>query len=229
MVLTCKICFENAVGHTAQARITPCGHVFCQACATIWFRTDAACPVCRNLVSGHGALIPLYDHDAGVQSSSFGFSDDQGDGVHSGSLHVDGREAQGVGACKPQGGSETACDSGEQQPLGREQPSARSAEVLVPAAGCEKAEKRFDDEDVHVKYVLSKVAERWQQVMVERAKLKMEVARLEKSKQELLVQVQCLTDENAVLKQALSMKFRPSSRSKIGFTRFLCVCVCVFG
>lgn len=77
MGLTCKICFETASGQGTQARITSCGHVFCQGCATIWFRTEAACPVCRSAVAGLSALIALFDHDAGLQSpSSLGFDDE---------------------------------------------------------------------------------------------------------------------------------------------------------
>lgn len=76
MGLTCKICFETASGQGTQARITSCGHVFCQDCATIWFRTEAACPVCRSAVAGLSALIALFDHDAGLQSPSLGFDDE---------------------------------------------------------------------------------------------------------------------------------------------------------
>ena len=76
MGLTCKICFESASGQGTQARITSCGHVFCQDCATIWFRTETACPVCRSDVAGLSALIALFDHDAGLQSPSLGFDDD---------------------------------------------------------------------------------------------------------------------------------------------------------
>lgn len=57
--------------------------------------------------------------------------------------------------------------------------------------------------------MLSKVAERWQQVMVERARLRVQVAALEKIKQELSTRVQALTDENEAMKQAMSMGFRP--------------------
>jgi WD40 repeat protein len=65
---------------------------------------------------------------------------------------------------------------------------------------------------LQVKYVLGKVAERWQQVMVERARLKVQVARLEKTKQELLAQVQSLSIENTALKQGISMQCRPVMR-----------------
>jgi hypothetical protein len=76
MGLTCKICFESASDQGTQARITSCGHVFCQACATIWFRTEAACPVCRSAVAGPSALIALFDHDAGLQSPALGLDDE---------------------------------------------------------------------------------------------------------------------------------------------------------
>lgn len=64
---------------------------------------------------------------------------------------------------------------------------------------------------IQVKYVLGKVAERWQQVMVERARLRVQVARLEKTKQELSTQVQVLSDENTLLKQ--NMRYRPRGGS----------------
>lgn len=65
---------------------------------------------------------------------------------------------------------------------------------------------------MQVKYVLGKVAERWQQVMVERARLRVQVASLEKTKQELSTRVQLLTEENAVMKQSV-MGFRPRGGS----------------
>lgn len=80
MGLTCKICFESASGQGSQARITSCGHVFCHGCATIWFRTEAACPVCRSAVPGPSALIALFDHDAGLQSPSLGLDDENSEG-----------------------------------------------------------------------------------------------------------------------------------------------------
>lgn len=77
MGLTCKICFERASDQEGglQARITPCGHVFCTQCAAIWFRSDASCPVCRYAIPAPSALIPLYDHDSGIQSPSYGFDE----------------------------------------------------------------------------------------------------------------------------------------------------------
>lgn len=46
--------------------------------------------------------------------------------------------------------------------------------------------------------------------MVERARLRVQVARLEKTKHELSSQVQLLSDENSVMKQAMSLRYRPS-------------------
>lgn len=160
MGLTCKICFENASSH-APPRVTPCGHVFCQPCSATWFRSDAACPVCRQAVDGPSSLISLYDQDAGLQSSPFGLGDD---------------------------GVEILGDAVPNRDF--------SSSELGPRHGRE-------DEDVHVKYILGKVGERWQHVMIERARLKVQVALLEQRKQDLLAQLQRVTDDNTALRDLL--------------------------
>eukprot|EP00897_Mesotaenium_endlicherianum_P002426 jgi/Mesen1/2210/ME000152S01291 len=48
MALTCKICFESAQQQGARARVTICGHVFCEACAAGWFQTEITCPVAQE-------------------------------------------------------------------------------------------------------------------------------------------------------------------------------------
>eukprot|EP00249_Psilotum_nudum_P019424 c27248_g1_i1 orf=166-1974(+) len=215
MGLTCKICFENASSSQGMhARITPCGHVFCHPCATTWFRSDAACPVCRRTVEGLSSLIPLYDQDAGLQSSSLELCEDSAqilvDGIanggsHGGEKHY--RDFQLGGRMLQHGGLEHG--------------SPADAAKSVESKGIEEREFDFlhrrsgEDEEVHVRYVLDKVAERWQQVMVERAKLKVQVARLDKTKQELLLQLQRMGEENMALRQALGERSRSATRGSV--------------
>ncbi|CAM6011699.1 unnamed protein product [Sphagnum balticum] len=193
MGLTCKICFESATGQGAKARITSCGHVFCHPCSAIWFRSETACPVCRSPVPGSSALVALFDHDAGLQSPSLGLADDNNN--------------DGGGG----GSSGLISEEGQQLPQ-RESPKTMAGPGMENVGGAGAASNSGDNEDVQVKYVLGKVAERWQQVMVERARLKVQVARLEKTKQELLAQVQSLSIENTALKQGISMQCRPVMR-----------------
>lgn len=197
-----------------HARITPCGHVFCQPCATTWFRSDAACPVCRHSVEGLAALIPLYDQDAGLQSSPFGLGGDDcvdtsGDvtprgGGPSGDAHSREFSILSRSSGASQNGTLEGATSGE---------GGRTLEAK------NLGEKEFgpknggEDEDVQVRYVLGKVTDRWHHVMIERAKLKVQVARLEKTKHELLGQLQRVsddfqrvTDENTVLRDALNAR-----------------------
>lgn len=208
MGLSCKICFESASSLGAShARITPCGHVFCEPCAKTWFRSEAACPVCRHCVDGLSSLIPLYDQDAGLQSSPFESSDDIATDflgevmVNGGHLGAEKqyRDVPVVLAAR----SETAEAT---RPLEARSSSERDSEVGQRHTG--------DDEDVQVRFVLGKVAERWQQVMVERAKLKVQVACLDKAKQELLVQLQRLTDENMALREALTSRSWSTTRRR---------------
>lgn len=200
-----------------HARITPCGHVFCEPCATTWFRSDAACPVCRHCVDGLSSLIALYDQDAGLQSSPFESIDDNapessGDvmatnnGGHSG-VENHSRDFSMV-AVRTTGatGMESGCSAEATRPSEARNSSEREPEQAQRHGG--------DDEDVQVRFVLGKVAERWQQVMVERAKLKVQVACLDKTKQELLGQLQRLTDENIALMEALNGRSWSSARRR---------------
>lgn len=209
MGLTCKICFETASGQGTQARITSCGHVFCQDCATIWFRTEAACPVCRSAVAGLPALIALFDHDAGLQSPSLGFDDETSE--NGGETETEAQVRESPSATKSNGVGSSGSppeNGGEPSSTGREGAPDRGR-----VADCLQR-RNCDNEDVQVKYVLGKVAERWQQVMVERARLRVQVASLEKTKQELTARVQHLSDENAVMKQAMMGGFRPRGNSR---------------
>ncbi|KAI5073781.1 hypothetical protein GOP47_0012081 [Adiantum capillus-veneris] len=212
MGLSCKICFESASSlGTSHARITPCGHVFCEPCAVTWFRSEAACPVCRHCVEGLSSLIPLYDQDAGLQSSPFESGDDNfvdlfGDvtanGTHSG-VEKQYRDSSSLTARTPP----TDCTT----PDAARASEARSSSERESEGGQRRG---VDDEDVQVRFVLGKVAERWQQVMVERAKLKVQVACLDKAKQDLLVQLQRLTEENMALREALNSRSWPTARRK---------------
>ncbi|KAI5822398.1 hypothetical protein K523DRAFT_326422 [Schizophyllum commune Tattone D] len=50
--LECKICFNTFVRPNI---LTECGHSFCQACITGWFRSPNSgnkCPVCRTQTKG---------------------------------------------------------------------------------------------------------------------------------------------------------------------------------
>ncbi|XP_002986541.2 dynein assembly factor with WDR repeat domains 1 [Selaginella moellendorffii] len=183
MGLTCKICFESAFSAVQRAQITQCGHVFCQPCATIWFRNEAACPVCRAFVGEISALISLYDQDAGVQVSSLETSLEKSEECGSSS---------GGSSSRQRGSDRNKENHGGEKNVGEE-------------------------DDVLVKFVLGKVAERWQQVMVERAKLKVQVAELERVNQKLQGQVHSLHDENKVLKHALGMRLRLSQAPSWGF------------
>ncbi|CAM6085185.1 unnamed protein product [Calypogeia fissa] len=222
MGLTCKICFERASDQEngSQARITPCGHVFCAPCAAIWFRNDAPCPVCRHAVAAPSALIPLYDHDSGIQSPSYGLDiildcanadllqdcvGDQSEESVNGDQPVNGKQKFSPEKGGP--GNWEYKDKSESREGGfsNERSGVTSC---MPKGGTE-------DEDIQVKFVLGKLAERWQQVVVERAKLKVQVSKLQKLKEDLSTEVQSLTEENMMLKQALSMRCRPAVRSSV--------------
>ena len=221
MGLICKICFENASsqgGSGANPRITPCGHVFCQPCASTWFRTDTACPVCRHSVDGISSLIPLYDQDAGLQQSS---PFDAVGGLESGHFMVaecghetsgDGKEVDSLSRDFSMLSSSTpmradnASSLGHLETMTRNVGGEREAEIGPKRSG--------DCEDVQVRFVLGKVAERWQQMMIERAKLKVQVACLDKKNQELFTQLQRLSEENNALREALSNSTWPMVRRK---------------
>lgn len=155
MGLTCKICFETASGQGTQARITSCGHVFCQACAAIWFRTETACPVCRSAVAGLSALIALFDHDAGLQSPSLGFDDEaseNGGEILGTSGGEEGPVRDSPSGAKSSGvGTSGAAENGASQVAGGE-PSSTGREGAADrgrVADCLQR-RNCDNEDVQV-------------------------------------------------------------------------------
>ncbi|KAH7422270.1 hypothetical protein KP509_12G001200 [Ceratopteris richardii] len=203
MGLSCKICFESASSLGAShARITPCGHVFCEPCSVTWFRSEAACPVCRHCVDGLSSLIPLYDQDAGLQSSPFEVNDESIGDLFGGVIG-----ANPVAEKQYREFSSRAIPT-ETSEAGRQSEAKGSTERESEGG------QRHDDEDVQVRFVLGKVAERWQRVMVERAKLKLQVACLDKAKQDLIVQLQKLTEENIALREALNSRPWPTARRR---------------
>lgn len=165
-------------------------------------------------------MIALFDHDAGLQSPSLGFDDEicenRGEIVGTSGCE-DGQVRDSPNGAKSSGvGTSGSGESGAIQIAGGEPSSTGRSSAEGAGASADRSRvadclqrRNCDNEDVQVKFVLSKVAERWQQVMVERARLRVQVAALEKIKQELSTRVQALTDENEAMKQAMSMGFRP--------------------
>ncbi|BBN18903.1 dynein assembly factor with WDR repeat domains 1 [Marchantia polymorpha subsp. ruderalis] len=224
MGLTCKICFERASDQEGglQARITPCGHVFCTQCAAIWFRSDASCPVCRYAIPAPSALIPLYDHDSGIQSPSYGFDEklEVGETVVLSSCVGESPEDSVSGDAQNDGSKRNSKKGGSGNSEHHDRSESKKEKCGDGFSNDRSALAMLfqktvsDEEDVQVKFVLGKLAEHWQQVVVERAKLKVQVAKLEKLKADLSAQVESLSEENMVLKQALvGSRFRPTPRS----------------
>jgi hypothetical protein len=152
MGLTCKICFESASGQGTQARITSCGHVFCQDCATRWFLTETACPVCRSAVAGLSALIALFDHDAGLQSPSLGFDDEaseNGEEVLGSSGCEDGQVRDSPGGAKASGVGTSAGPENGAEPSSTGRINAEGAQDRGRVADCLQ-HRNCDNEDVQV-------------------------------------------------------------------------------
>lgn len=176
--------------------------------------------MCRSAVAGLSALIALFDHDAGLQSPSLGFDDEaseNGEEVLGSSGCEDGQVRDSPSGAKASGVGTSAGPENGAEPSSTGRINAEGAQDRGRVADCLQR-RNCDNEDVQVKYVLGKVAERWQQVMVERARLRVQVAALEKAKQELSARVQLLTDENTVMKQAMSVGLRP--RGGAGHSRW---------
>ncbi|KAL3699398.1 hypothetical protein R1sor_017420 [Riccia sorocarpa] len=227
MGLTCKICFERASDQegSLQARITPCGHVFCAQCASIWFRGDAPCPVCRYTIPAPSALIPLYDNDSGIQSPSYGLDDklDLGETVLLSTCVGESTE-DGVSGDTQNGGNKRG-NSQKGSPGNSDLSDRSESKKEKTGEGFSSSDRGLallyqktcnEEEDVQVKFILGKLADRWQQVVLERAKLKLQVAKLEKMKQELSAQVQSLSEENMVLKHSLGVRYRPTGGRSSG-------------
>eukprot|EP00958_Prasinococcus_capsulatus_P007201 scaffold668_cov385-Prasinococcus_capsulatus_cf.AAC.6 len=68
-MLNCKICFEAAQQKHSRARVTVCGHVFCQTCIENWFQREKTCPVCRRPIDTASQLITVYDDVADGQEA----------------------------------------------------------------------------------------------------------------------------------------------------------------
>ena len=63
--MICKICLEEA----SDARVTVCGHIFCEACIFQWIRSNSGvnnptpifnCPVCRKSLDKSKDIIVVY-------------------------------------------------------------------------------------------------------------------------------------------------------------------------
>lgn len=163
MTLDCKICFESAQ-HGKQAKITACGHVFCEDCATRWFESQTSCPVCRREINvSANELISVYDQDVG----------DQGQQGSSIAMFLSSRLSA----------VQIHDESHSQQ---------RGPDTVANEAASGSSSHDGFEEDVQVKFVLGKVAGRWQQLMVERAQLKSEIGSLREKNQSLLAEVEVL-------------------------------------
>ena len=55
-VFECRICF----GMAKQPVVTPCGHLFCWPCLSLWvYKPSNECPACRCVILEH-EIIPIY-------------------------------------------------------------------------------------------------------------------------------------------------------------------------
>lgn len=62
----CPICLQELKDPTEVSVVSPCGHVFCTACISVWTENNQTCPLCRretDVVHGFGgrALAEMRD------------------------------------------------------------------------------------------------------------------------------------------------------------------------